>query len=503
MTITQARAGMRMTVLDRRVMLKLLGVGAGAAACSGGAMARTMTAAQSDTPQGLRGTTLRQQIAAYVAAARFEDLPAAVVEKAKEQIVFFFGRAFASASSARARHALEFARQIGRFTDRVGGDAGIIGDRLRLAPADAALVNASLFSESLPLRALLNDAIHPGVITLPAALAIGEIRRVSGRELLLALVLGYEVLGKLRQTMSSTCRATSIVAGYAATAAAGRLFGLDREHMFDALSYASGPCIHADRDATAELYPGVIARNGMFAAHLAHADAHGIPHELDEAPAHRSPFADTELPDSIDELGYWEILTALHRPHRTTGHDAAAVELLADLIETHRLSERSVSTIEVVLPTSGSRARDMELAARGPFKPACLACSSVPYGLARVLADGRIDTTRFGDDELANDPLVSRLMQAVEVSFEDGRGARWARVTVHTRDGRKLERERDFFICDLPPDMWHGWLSSAGRRVFQPGQLLQLTRVIHNLETVEDVSQLLAAATVTQAGARA
>jgi hypothetical protein len=51
--------------------------------------------------------------------------------------------------------------------------------------------------------------------------------------------------------------------------------------------------------------------------------------------------------------------------------------------------------------------------------------------------------------------------------------------------------------------MWHGWLSSAGRRVFQPGQLLQLTRVIHNLETVEDVSQLLAAATVTQAGARA
>jgi 2-methylcitrate dehydratase PrpD len=177
--------------------------------------------------------------------------------------------------------------------------------------------------------------------------------------------------------------------------------------------------------------------------------------------------------------------------------------LLADLIETHRLSERSVSTIEVVLPSSGSRAGDMELVARGPFKPACLACSSVPYGLARVLADGRIDASRFADDELANDPLVSQLMQAIEVSFEGGHGSRWARVTVHTRDGRKLERERDFFICDLPPDMWHDWLSTGGRRLFPAGQLLQLTRIIHNLETVEDVSQLLAAATVTQAGARA
>lgn len=199
MTFTQARAGMRMTDLDRRTVLKLLGVGAGAAAFSGGAMAQVRTPSQSSAAATPGGTSLRQQIAAYVAAARFEDLPPAVVEKAKEQIVFFFGRAFASASTARARHALEFARQLGRPIDRVGADASIIGDGLRLAPADAALVNASLFSESLPLRALLNDAIHPGVVTLPAALAIGEIRRVGGRELLLALVLGYEVLGKLSQ----------------------------------------------------------------------------------------------------------------------------------------------------------------------------------------------------------------------------------------------------------------------------------------------------------------
>lgn len=472
MIFTQARAGMRMTVLDRRMMLKLLGVGVGAAAFSGGAMARVMTPPQADPPPTFGGTRLRQQIAAYVAAARFEDLPPAVVEKAKEQIVFFFGRAFASASSARARHALEFAQQIGRMTDQAGGAASIIGDRLRLAPADAALVNASLFGDSLSLRALLNDAIHPGVVTLPAALAIGEIRRVSGRELLLALVLGYEVLGKLGQAAPSTCRSASIVAGYAATAAAGRLFALDREHMLDALQYASGPCIHAEQDATAELYPGVITRNGMFAAHLAHADAHE-----GEPRAHCSPFADAgaELPDSIDELGYWEILTTLQRPYRTTGNDAAAVELLTDLIETHQLSERSVSTIEVVLPASGSRARDMELAARGPFKSACLA-----------------------DDGLANDPRVSHLTQAVEVSFENGHGSRWARVTVHMRDGRKLERERDFFTYDLPPDMWHDWLCTSGRRLFQSGQLLQLTRVIHNLEMVEDVSQLLTAATPLQ-----
>lgn len=481
MTFTQAAAGMRMTVFDRRTVLKLLGVGPGAAAFGGAAMPQVVAPRPSGTAATPGAAGLRRQIAVYVAAARFEDLPPAAVEKAKEQIVFFFGRAFASASTARAQHALDFARQIGRPINP-GADASIIGDRLRLAPADAALVNATLFSESLPLRALLNDPIHPGVVTLPAALAIGEIMHVSGRELLLALVLGYEILGKLGQAAPATCRSTSIVAGYAATAAAGRLFALDSDRMFDALGHASAPRIDAEPRAGVDLYPGVIARNGMLAAHLAQAGAPASTH-------------DAELPDAIDELGYWEILTTLQRAHRTTGHDSAAVELLADLMETHRLDARTISAIEVFLPASRSRSRDMELAARGPFTSARLACSSVPYSLARVLADGRIDTARFADDQLANDPVAARSIQTIEVSFESDRAERWARITVHTRDGRKLDRERDFFTCDLPPDTWHDWLRTSGKQQFPAGQLLELTRVIRNLDTVEDVSQLLTAAT--------
>jgi 2-methylcitrate dehydratase PrpD len=481
MTFTQPAAGMRMSVFDRRMVLKLLGVGAGAAAFSGSAMPQVAAPRPSSTPATIGAAGLRRQIAAYVAAARFEDLPPAAVEKAKEQIVFFFGRAFASGSTARAQHALDFARQIGRPI-APGADASIIGDRLRLAPADAALVNAMLFSESLPLRARLNDAIHPGVVTLPAALAIGEIMHVSGRELLLALVVGYEVLGKLTEAAPAICRSTNILAGYATAAAAGRLFALDSDRIFDTLGHVSSPCIDAEAHAGIELYPGVIARNGMLAAQLAQAGAPASTH-------------DVELPDAIEELGYWEILTTLQRPSHTSGYDSAAVELLADLMETHQLDASSIAAIEVYLPASGSRARDMELAARGPYKSACLACSAVPYSLARVLADGRIDTARLADEQLANDPVVEHLIQAIDVSFERGRAERWARITVHTRDGRKLDRERDFFTCELTPDTWHDWLRTGGKSQFAAGQLLALTRVIRNLETVEDVSQLLMAAT--------
>jgi 2-methylcitrate dehydratase PrpD len=279
--------------------------------------------------------------------------------------------------------------------------------------------------------------------------------------------------------------------------------GLDRERMATALEYVTGSCMDAGRG---EVYPALISRNGLLAAHFAQADVLvDVRDASDAEPSTRcQPFTDvaTDLPDSIDELGYWEILTTLPKPYRSTGHDTAAAELLADLIESHRLTEHCVSAIQVALPASGSRLLDMKLAAQGPFKLACRSCWSVPYSLARVLADGRIDTARFADDHIVSDRAVVRLMQAIDVTFESGRGARWARVTVHTRDGRRLQRESDFFTYELPPHMWHDWLRAAGNRLLPATQLRELTRLIRDLETVGDVSLLLAAARPSQSTAQ-
>ena len=466
-----------MSVIDRRTVMKLLGVGAGAAAVAGAALAREITAHADEH------VTLRHQIADYVAAARFEDLPPAVVEKAKEQIVFFIGRALASIGTQRGRQALEVARQLAG-NDGARAIASVVGGPVRLAAQDAGAVNATLFSESLPRGALLHDLIHPGVVSLPAALAIGETRGATGRELILALVLGYEVLGKLGQPAPSILPSARTAAGYAATVAAGRLLALDYERLFHALGHAHALTSGTDR----ELECGAVTRSALVAADLARTGARApellMPAQLPD-----------QLPERVDDLGYWEILTTLQQPYPAGAQTAAAIDLLADLLATHELEQPSVSAIQVVLPASGSRMRDLELAANGPFTSAGRACCSVPYGLARALGDGRIGATRRADDRLASKALTARLMQSIEVSFESRRSQRWARITVHTNDGRSISRERDFFAFELSADRWHDWLRASGRGVLPSTQLSELTRVIARLEDLEDITPLLAAAT--------
>jgi 2-methylcitrate dehydratase PrpD len=496
MTISPSHVGAPLTGLDRRLLLKLLGAGVGAAALAGTSSARD---AGVQRLGDLRppGNPLREQLASYVATAKFEHLPPAVIEKAKEQIVFFMGRAFTNALDPRARRSIEVARQIASGS----AQAGLIGDHLRLPTADSALVNAVLFSEPLPLTTLMNEPIHPGVVTLPAALAVGEINRVSGRELALALAIGYEVFGKLGRATSMLGPARNLVARCAATATAGRLFRLDREWMIEAFSYAGEPCLEAEQHVLADIHPGLISRHGIFAASLVKAGALESPRSTEQERSiclHAVP-----LPDRLEELGYWEILTTLQRPYRSIGHESPAVELLMALMRTHRLSREHVSSIHVVLPSSGSRAQDMQVASRGPFTPARRACASVPYSLARVLADGGIDAARFADDGLANDATVARLMQRIEIAFESGREMRWVRMTVRTRDGRTLERESDFHTYELPPDRWQHWLRSGGKRLLPASQLRELVQMIRDLENVDDISKLLALAAPAHAGTRA
>lgn len=491
-----------MTDVDRRTLLKFIGAGTGTVALGAPLLSRASAARGVISSSSAAGKTLSEKIADYIVGARFEDLPPAVIQKAKEQIVFFFGRAFEISFMEQGRQMRQAARQTARTSD----GATVIGEQLRLAPSDAAFANATLFGGSLSMDDVLAHAdIHAGVITLPAALAIGEVRRVSGRELILALVLGYEVLGKLgRAALGWTAPfprcSTDIFGGFGPITVAGRLLQLDRERMANALGYAANLCTGiGDRYS-------LISRNGTFVAQLAEAGAGPYSRTTieDELGPYRSFFGEVpaELPKSIDNLGYWEILTAVQKHYRGTGHNTTAIELFADLVEKNQLTVDEVSHVDAVLPAKDSRARELELSCRGPFKPAGRAAASLPYSLALVLLDGKIDAGRFADDGIVNDRTLRSVMQKIDVAFDGGHGTRWTKLTVHTTDGRKFERESDFFTFELPPDRWDDWLRASGQRLLSPEQLGQLEQLISNLEHVDDVSKLLAAATPVATVAR-
>ena len=123
----------------------------------------------------------------------------------------------------------------------------------------------------------LQTVIHPAAPVVPAVFALAELRRVSGDELLHAVVLGVEAECRIGKAVTPShyrrgWHITSTCGVFGAAAAAGKLLGLDRQRMMWALGNAaaqSAGLIESLGSMAKSISVGNAARNGLAAALLA------------------------------------------------------------------------------------------------------------------------------------------------------------------------------------------------------------------------------------------
>ncbi|MGE3912001.1 MAG: MmgE/PrpD family protein, partial [Chloroflexota bacterium] len=168
----------------------------------------------------------------------FAQLPPDVVILAKRALLDYLGVAIGGASLPMAQIATAY------FVEQGGRpDASLMLDQRRLPAVNAALVNG-VYGHALDMDDGHRMAAgHPGVATLPAALAAAERHDASGQELLRALVCGYEVFVRLGAHLNPAhlkrgFHTTATVAPFPAALAAGLLMGLDTEQLTRALGLA-------------------------------------------------------------------------------------------------------------------------------------------------------------------------------------------------------------------------------------------------------------------------
>ena len=182
------------------------------------------------------GATGTRALAEFAAELRYDDIPAHVIEGAKDLMVDWLGSALAG-KGARPVVALEqFAVEMGPRD----GPSEIIPSRGATSPLFAALINgaASHVAEQDDVH---NGAVfHPATVVFPAVLAVAQAERASGRELLAAAIAGYEVgirvgefLGRSHYKIFHTTGTAGTIASAAAVA---RLLDLDA----DATQHAIG-----------------------------------------------------------------------------------------------------------------------------------------------------------------------------------------------------------------------------------------------------------------------
>jgi 2-methylcitrate dehydratase PrpD len=213
-----------------------------------------------------------QNLARFVVAARWDDIPDAVRHAAKRALLNVFAVALAGCRAGPVEIALQ---SLAEFSER--RQATVIGRSERMDSLSATFLNAASANAFDFDDTHVPTVIHPTAPVAPALFALAERRRVSGAELLLAFILGVELACRIGRAISpghytKGWHITATCGVFGAAAGAGTLLGLDERRMIWALGNAatqsSGLCECLGWPAKS-IGVGNAARNGLWSALLA------------------------------------------------------------------------------------------------------------------------------------------------------------------------------------------------------------------------------------------
>ena len=210
---------------------------------------------------------ITKQLASFAADLTFRDLPHDVTERAKRLILDLVG------IMIRARHDAESTPCLIATVERLGltdGKCSVLGDARTYAPTAAALINGAL-AHSLDFDDTHAEAsLHSSAPIVPAALAAAELSGSSGKDLIAAVVAGYEIQIRLSLALNPSdhydrgFHPTATCGVFGGAAAAGKLLGMDAAGIQNAfgiaLSHASSvPSLGSFRSSSPTV-PGPNAR---------------------------------------------------------------------------------------------------------------------------------------------------------------------------------------------------------------------------------------------------
>jgi len=386
---------------------------------------------------------LTQQLAALVAGTRTADVPPEVLQTAAWWVLDWLGAAIAGLDSAPGRIMLE-------HTDaQPAGRASCIGMAEGRSPQVAALHNG-IVSHVVEMDDVHRAAIiHPGVVVVPAALAVAEQIGASGEDFLTAVTLGYEIAIRVGESVGKThyfhWHNTSTCGVFGATAAAGWLLGLDEQRLTWALGNAGSQAgglweFIADGAMSKVLHAGRAAANGVLAAELGALGFTGARKILEGRQGFFAATAPDGNPDAVTAgLGEgWKLPGSSIKPYPSCRHTHSAVDATLALRQEHDLSIHDVDRIEIDAYQATLDLTDNPTPAH-PYA----AKFSVHYCVARALADGALRPADFSD-ELIAEPALRDLMLRTTARLDPELDARApqelpARVRLHLKDGRQVE----------------------------------------------------------------
>ena len=445
-----------------------------------------------------------ESIGRFLTGLRLDDVPDAVVAKARLVFLDTLGVALASST-------MDFGVMVSRVAARLGGENNsvVIGLPQRVAAANAVIANGTL-AHGLDYDDTLEEAIvHTGACAWMTAMAVGEEMHASGKAVLEAAIGGTEVLCKIGLVAPGKFHArgfhpTAICSTFGAAAAAGKLYGLNLSQWVDALglcgSQSSGIIEYlADGTWTKRMHPGWSAHGGIIACLLAREGFRGPAKVFEGSHGFFSAFggkSDFRF-EKLLELGrQWEIpkLAFKSYPCGSISHPYMDCALRIK----HKFSPRPDDIAEVVCRTAEGPVHRLWEPLGDKQRPVSSygAKFSLPYSIAVMLVHGRAGLEQF-TDEAIGDPAVLGLAAKVRYVLDptiDYPRHFSGHVKVTMADGRVFEENqphpRGGLEDPLPPAEIVEKFRVNARLALPAGQVDDIVVTINRLEEISSISLL-------------
>jgi 2-methylcitrate dehydratase PrpD len=396
--------------------------------------------------------TLSEQLARFTADLRYEDLPPEVVERVRLHTLDILGVCLLGAP-------MDFARILRSVAGASGGapESTLIGGGGLKLPAPL----ATLYNGGLAHGNEFDDTYsvgrwHGSAAVAPPALAVAELLRSDGKAFVAAMAAGLEAgcrltraaPGLLGQGFHSTCTAGV----FAGALAAGKLMGLGRESLADALgicgSFASGTAefLSDPEPWSKRIQVGHAGQAAITAARAAAAGFKGPRSILEGRHGYFRAYArdgNFDLAGVAAALGGdWQLLLLYPKrypcDHIAQGYVDCAVSIGREPGVTPAAIERVECVVHPLVVPVMFEPQDVRYRPTNGWS----ARWSMPFNMAVALADGAL-TIDSWTDARANDPATRALMAKVGYTTDAGMafpGDYPARMRVHLAGGRVIER---------------------------------------------------------------
>jgi 2-methylcitrate dehydratase PrpD len=359
----------------------------------------------------------------YVAETNFDSLPREVVDETKKFILDTIGVGLAGVREPGCREVVDLVKT---WSSNPAGST-IIFYKDKVSPPEAAFANSVLMHALDFDDTHDSSAMHTHVSSLPAALALAEVRQgTSGKDLITAVTLGVDITCRIASAITTPLSwiRTATCGSFGAAAAAAKILQLDERAILATLGVVysqtagNAQCL-VDGGLVKRMQPGFSARSAVLSAALASRGVTGATHIFEGEYGFYNLYERGKVitDRATENLGnQFGVMDLSIKPYPCCRMTHAAIDAALELSSSHVIDPDGIKEVGVSVSKMVS---DMVGA---PFtmrdNPQVDAQFSIPYTVAVALSNGRVLLSDFTPETIKGAAPILELARKVTVSLD-------------------------------------------------------------------------------------